>query len=191
MKVFFDIDGVLTPKQNAVKINTVVNDESIRNAIINADPSPRGFALLNYMIEFLTILYGSVENAVKHIFFPTGRKKSEYEVCTRELFGKGFFNIRKLKGLGLQYKLAQRTINLLMDQIIWYPEEKEHTQAIYFETKYDMINQIVQTENEVNLYFEDDQTLINYISDNALEEAIASHFNNIKMRDMEIHQFDG
>jgi hypothetical protein len=171
MNIFFDIDGVLTPKVGGVQITTQMDQQAIHDAIAYAKASTKGFDALIASMGILIMIYGWTDSA-DHLFFPTGRKKSEYEHETQELLFSGLLLAYMKNGNGPRKEYVEKAraeSTYMMRNILWYPEELVHDQAVYYATKLDMIEGTLQNvsniddESRVALYFEDDINLISYI----------------------------
>jgi len=148
MKIIFDVDGVLTPKEWSANINLKLTQAEIKQRILDAKPSKEGFAMLETFINgFCNLYHNHRESVYQYIRFLTGRKKSEYYAATKNMFIQ--MNMDNI----LQ-------IDKLMDCFIWYPESNGYDKPTYFNWKLQELMDLYDT----GLYIDDDKDLVEFIN---------------------------
>lgn len=167
MKIGFDIDGVLTPKNWNVNISLKIPQAEIKQKIHDAYISIEGFAVLDSFLNAFYVLEQcdkelKDEKAWNHIFFLTGRKKSEYYESTRRLFND-WMGYKEYTGKWTEYAL---------ERVIWYPEDGSYVKAHYFGWKWHELFGI----NDPVLYIDDDKGLVDLINEKLIPNIKAIHF---------------
>ena len=138
VNMYVDVDGVLTPKVGGIQITTQMDQQAIHDAIANAPPSNKGFIMLIVCMGMLSSIYGW-KDALNHLYFPTGRKQSEYEHETQDLFFTGLFRIHFELGNHTRVdcvKEARAESLAFIKNVIWYPEELSHDKDVYYNFKF-------------------------------------------------------